>query len=59
MSIDCISWRSIDCRNNDFFYCTKLLKLGAMANTHIMDHDLLLLRYFLIITIVKLQYIDQ
>jgi len=30
-----------------------------MANIHTMDQDLSLLRYFLIITIVKMQYNDQ
>ena len=40
-------------------YISFVLKLGAMANIHIMDQDLSLLRYFLIITIVKLQYDDQ
>ena len=36
-----------------------LIYYSAMANIHIMDQDLSLLRYFLIITIVKLQYNDH
>ena len=41
------------------FYCTKLLNLGAMANIPTMDQYLSLLKYFLIIAIVKMKDKDQ
>jgi hypothetical protein len=37
------------------FRLCQIVNLGAMANIHTMDQYLSLLRYFLIITIAKLQ----